>query len=97
MQQKASSHIATKIAILSQSDFTRKKTSMDAISRRMKTQFFNQSESSNLLSSATLLALYFPHLHLNNAQSCTKSRHLFASSQKSNHKSTTIAALSQTC
>jgi len=59
--------------------------------------FFNQSESSILLSSATLLALYFPHLHLNNAQSCTKSRHLFASSQKPNHKSTTIAALSQTC
>lgn len=70
---------------------------MDAISRRMKTQFFNKSESSILLSSATLLALYFPHLHLNNAQSCTKSRHLFASSQKPNHKSTTIAALSQTC
>lgn len=95
--KNVSSHIATEIAILWQSDFISRTSFNRWKSRWMKTQFFNQSESGILLSSATLLALYFPHLFLNNAQSCTKSRHLFASSQKPNHKSTPIAALSQTC
>jgi len=97
--KNVSSHIATEIAILSQSDFNSRKKKIQWMQypEEWRHNFFNKSESSILLSSATLLALYFPHLHLNNAQSCTKSRHLFASSQKPNHKSTTIAALSQTC
>jgi hypothetical protein len=97
MQQNVSSHIATEIAILSQSDFNSRNKKFNGcnIQKNEDTIIFLTNQRAAFCSRA-------PHCLLStsptyNAQSCTKSRHLFASSQKPNHKSTTIAALSQTC